>query len=638
MKEASPAGGPARKAGRPAGAPRVAALALSALGVVFGDIGTSPLYALRECFHGEHGVPVAPASVLGVLSLVFWALVVVVSVKYLGVVLRADNEGEGGVLALTALVTPRPKKPGAPRHLVVVLGLFGASLLYGDGMITPAISVLSAVEGLHVATPVFAPYVVPATVAVLSLLFLVQRHGTGRVGAVFGPVMALWFLAIGALGAAELLRRPDVLWALSPLQAAAFVRDHGPRSVLVLGAVFLVVTGAEALYADLGHFGRRPIRLGWFLVAFPCLLLNYLGQGALLLSDPAAVENPFFHLVPRWGLYPMVGLATAATVIASQAVISGAFSLTRQAVQLGYLPRVDVRHTSEEEAGQIYVPLVNAALFVACVALVVGFRSPSALAAAYGLAVTSTMVITTLLFWLVTRRLWGWGTLPALGLSALFLAADLAFLAGNAAKFLDGGWFPMAAGAAGYAVMSTWRGGREILAARLAGDTLPFDEFVKLMEEIPHSRAAGVAVYLTADPTRVPHAVLDNLRRNRVVHEQAILLSIVTAEVPRVREAEGVEVERLEKGIVRVVARHGFMQTPNVPAILRVCGSKGLPVDPASAIYFLARENLIPAPRRGMAMWREKLFAFLSRNAFGATRAFRIPPRQVVEIGIQVEL
>jgi KUP system potassium uptake protein len=617
---------------------RLARLSVAALGVVFGDIGTSPLYALRESFLESHGLSPVAGDVLGVRSLVFWSLVLAVSVKYLRVVLAADNQGEGGILALTALVGPSPRRPGERRHLVVILGLFGASLLYGDGMITPAISVLSAMEGLSVGTPGFRHWVVPATMAILAGLFLVQRHGTGRVGVVFGPLMGAWFLAIAVLGVAGIARAPGVLRAADPRHAIAFFGEHGLRGVTVLGAVFLVVTGAEALYADLGHFGRRPIRIAWSVLVFPSLVLNYFGQGALLLADPSAIENPFFHLVPRPFLYPMVALATVAAVIASQAVIAGSFSLTRQAVELGYFPRVEIRHTSAREAGQVYVPLVNTALFVASASLVVGFGASSRLAAAYGLAVTTTMLVTTLLIYVVMRRIWRWRRLTSLAVAGTFLVMDLAFLAGNAEKLFRGGWFPILVGVVGYVVLSTWRRGREILAERLRGHALSFEAFRERLEQIPHDRAPGVAVFLTADPETVPHTALDNLRHNRVVHERVLFLSIITDEVPRIPEGEGLTVEVLGSGFFRVVYRHGFMEAPAVPAILGMCASRGLEVDPSSVVYFVGRENLIPAPGRGMPLWRDKLFAFLARNAVGATRVFGIPPRQVIELGVQVEL
>ncbi len=624
----------------PAQGTRLRALVLAALGVVYGDIGTSPLYALRECFYGPHAVPPTTANVLGVLSLVTWSLILVISIKYLAVIMRADNQGEGGILALMALVSgpEHAERPASARAVTILLGLFGAALLYGDSMITPAISVLSAVEGLEVATPLFQPYVLPVTVAILVGLFAVQRRGTGAVGAMFGPVTLVWFACLAALGAASIARRPGVLAAVDPLHAVRFFLANGWQAFLVLGAVFLVVTGGEALYADMGHFGRRPIRWAWFTVVLPALLLNYFGQGALLLREPTRAANPFYHLAPAWGLYPLVVLATAATAIASQAVIAGAFSLTWQAVQLGFLPRVEVRHTSEDEIGQVYIPRINQILLAATVALVLGFRTSSALAAAYGVAVTTTMLITTLLAFLAMRRLWGW-SLPLAGAVTLgFLAIDAAFLGANLLKVVDGGWFPLVVGVAVTTLMTTWHAGRRLLAERIRERSMSFAELTERFETDRPSRVRGTAVYLSSHPEWIPPALRRLLRFLNVAHEQVIFLTILSERVPRVDPEKRLEVRPLGLGFFGVIARYGFVEKPNVPRLLSRCREQGLVIDPNVAVYVLGRETLIPSARRGMALWREKLFAVMARNAAGATEFYRIPPARVLEIGAQIEL
>ncbi|HXV37033.1 MAG TPA: potassium transporter Kup [Myxococcota bacterium] len=623
--------------GRPGGR-YLFTLSLAALGVVYGDIGTSPLYAIRECFYGAYGIPVDPANVLGVLSLIIWSLILVVSVKYLAFVVRADNRGEGGILALMALIVPGHEPARGATRRLVVLGLFGAALLYGDGMITPAISVLSAIEGLEVATPLFQPYVVPATLAILVALFCVQHRGTAKVGAVFGPITFVWFAALAALGVRAILGEPAVLHALNPVHAGLFFAHNGLRGALVLAAVFLVVTGTEALYADMGHFGRRPIRLVWFAVVLPALLLNYLGQGALLLVDPEAAHNPFYRLAPSWALYPLVALSTLATIIASQAMISGAFSLTRQAVQLGYSPRLAITHTSSEEEGQIYIAPINWLLMIACCGLVVGFGASTNLAAAYGMAVTTTMAITTVLFYVLARRRWHWHPLAAGGLAALFLAIDVAFLGANAVKIQNGGWFPLVVALAVFAVMSSWKRGREVLGRRLRDATLPLAQFLAGLAANPVPRVPGTAIFMTGDPESTPHALLHNFKHNRVVHERVVVLTVITAEVPAVSASERLGVESLGHGFWRVVARFGFMQDPNVPRALALAASPEFEFDPMRATYFLGREKLIAAGRSGMALWRERLFAFLSRNAEEATAFFRLPPNCVVELGAQIEL
>ncbi|HEX6748827.1 MAG TPA: KUP/HAK/KT family potassium transporter, partial [Longimicrobium sp.] len=543
-------------------------LAFAALGVVYGDIGTSPLYAMREAFRPESGIAATPANVLGILSLIFWALILVISVKYLGFVMQADNRGEGGMIALTALVVPRTPAAGGKAGILVLLGLFGASLLYGDSMITPAISVLSAVEGLEVATPFFSPYVVPITIVILVGLFLVQRHGTGGIGRVFGPVTLLWFLVLAALGTAEIARHPRVLEAFSPLHAVDFfVRNRG-AAFFVLGSVFLAVTGGEALYADMGHFGKRPIRMAWFALVLPSLVLNYFGQGAAIINDPSAAEHPFFLLAPGWATYPLVVLATASTVIASQAVISGAFSLTRQAVQLGYLPRVHIEHTSSREIGQIYIPGVNWLLMLACLGLVAGFRESSSLANAYGVAVTTDMVFTTLLFTAVARTRWHWPWWKAGGLAAAFLVVDLAFWGANLEKIPHGGWFPLAVAAVIFTLMTTWKKGRQILAGRMQASTLPLKLFLGDVERTKTTRVPGTAVFMYGSSDGTPPALLHNLIHNKVLHERVVLLTVEVLEIPVVDEEERVQVAAQGQGFYRMTVRYGFTEDPDIPAAL----------------------------------------------------------------------
>ena len=623
----------------------LAYLSLGALGVVYGDIGTSPLYALRESFHAEYGLAVTPANVMGILSLVFWALILVISIKYLVFVLRADNRGEGGILALTSLVTPvgADTEPGKAAHsrrfILILLGLFGTSLLYGDGMITPAISVLSAVEGLEVATPLFTPYIIPITIAIIVGLFAVQSRGTAGVGKVFGPITLLWFATLSALGISWIVRQPSVLTAVLPTHAFSFMRENELRGFLVLGSVFLVVTGGEALYADMGHFGKAPIRLAWFCVVLPALLLNYFGQGALLILHPAAVGNPFYRMVPPWGLYPVVVIATMATVIASQALISGAFSLAMQSVQLGYSPRLEIDHTSERERGQIYIPAINWALMVACISLVIGFRSSSNLAAAYGVAVTTTMVITTMLFYVVARELWKWSLTASLLLSGFFMVIDLAFWGANLVKIPHGGWFPLIIGAFVYTLMTTWKRGREILAQRLKVGELPFDVFTETILRNPPVRVPGTAIFMYSNPSTTPPALLHNLKHNKVLHERLVILTIRTEEIPHVPISERIHVDDLGHGFFRVGLTYGFMEDPNVPAALLLAKPYGLEFKVMDTTYFLGRENLIATSRRrGMAVWREKLFAWMSKNSRAATSFFRLPPNRVVELGAQIEL
>ncbi len=610
-------------------------LALGALGVVFGDIGTSPLYTMKECFHGLHAIALTDANVLGVLSLIFWALAAVVSFKYVAFILRADNRGEGGIFALLALL-PHGRSSGSA--VAVVAALFGAALLYGDGIITPAISVLSAVEGLGVATDAAEDFVVPITVVLLLGLFAFQHHGTGGIGKVFGPVMLLWFLSLAALGLINIAEHPGVLAALSPAHAFAFFRDNGWHGVLVLGSVVLAITGAEALYADLGHFGRRPIRTAWFALAFPALLLNYFGQGALLLDHPAWASNPFYAMVPRPLLYPMVALATAATIIASQALITGVFSLTSQAVQMGFLPRVHVIHTSGEAAGQIYIPTVNRFLMVACIALVLTFQHSSNLAAAYGIAVTANMGITSLLFFFVAVRTWKWSLAKALPLLALFLFFDLSFFGANLLKVADGGWFPLVIAAGLLVLMLTWRDGRAELRQHMKERALPQELFVEDVTRRNPTRVSGTAVFMSSAVGGTPVALLHHFKHNKVLHETIVFLAVRSEDRPYVERGERVEVEDLGAGFYRMVAHYGFMERPDVPEALRLAGAKGLVTDPAQASYFLGRETLLTTGNAPMQRWRKTLFALMSRNAEPASNWFGLPPGRVVELGMQIEL
>jgi KUP system potassium uptake protein len=616
----------------------LALLSLTALGVVYGDIGTSVLYALRESFLPAHGLAPTAANVVGVLSLVFWSLVLVISVKYLVFILRADNRGEGGILALTSLATSMTASRGSGRWFLLMLGFFGTALLYGDGMITPAISVLSAVEGLEVATPLFTPYVIPITITILVLLFVMQSHGTARVGRVFGPVMLLWFATIAVLGVSQIVRAPEILAAVNPLHGARFFARNGWHGYLVLGSVFLVVTGGEALYADMGHFGRRPIRWAWFAVALPALLINYFGQGALLLRDPSAVENPFFRMAPSWALYPVVAIATAATVIASQALISGAFSLTLQAVRLGVIPRVRIEHTSAREMGQIYIPGVNWLLMFACIGLVLGFGSSSALAAAYGVAVTTTMVITTVLFFVVARERWRWSLPLAAGVAGFFLLIDAAFWGATLIKIPHGGWFPLVVGAAFFTLFTTWRRGRILLAQAIESGLLPAELFLQDLARSPRTRVPATAVFMYGKSHATPPALLHNLKHNKVLHERVVFLSVETKEVPHLDAEERAYVEDLGQGFYRVRLCYGFMEGADVPQALAGLEPLGLAFKPMDTTYFLGRETIIPTPNVGLPDWRAKLFAVMTRNSQAATAFFNLPPNRVVELGAQIQL
>ena len=618
---------------------RLVSLALLALGIVYGDIGTSPLYALRECFYGSHPVPVTHANVLGVLSLIFWSLVIVVTLKYHVYVLRFDNRGEGGILALMGLVGLDKTRSAAVRGTLIVIGVFGAALLYGDGMITPAISVLSAIEGLEIATPFFKPYVIPITIIILIALFFFQKRGTAGVGAVFGPIMIVWFTTLAVLGISGIIRAPSVLFAINPLYAMRFFTANGLRGFLVLGAVFLVATGGEALYADLGHFGERAIQIDWFSIVGASLILQYFGQGALLLQNPAAAHNPFYLLAPKWALYPLVVLAAIATIIASQAIISGVFSLTRQAIQLGYLPRMQIIHTSSQEIGQVYMPAVNWSVMVATIALVIGFRSSSNLAGAYGVAVSMTMLITTILAFVVARDLLGWSAWTASAVTAAFLVADLSFLAANLFKIAEGGWFPLLIAAFVFTLMTTWRRGRQILNSRLLTGALSPASFVSSLRKHAPVRVPGTAVFMHRTSEVIPPALLHSLKHYKALHQQVFLLTILIEEVAHLSEKERLTVDDLGEGILCVTGRYGYMEDPDVPSLLRrAARERRLTIDPMDTTYFLGRETLIVTPRpSGMATWREKIFASMMRNAESAARFFRLPPNRVVELGAQIE-
>lgn len=616
------------------------ALSLAALGVVFGDIGTSPIYALRESLDPAHGVAATPENVLGVLSLIFWSLLLVITVKYLLLVMRADNHGEGGIIALTALVSPPSETPKGSRKLLVLIGLFGAALLYGDSMITPAISVLSAIEGLEVATPVFQPYVIPITVVILIGLFSVQRRGTAGIGAVFGPVMVVWFSILTLLGVGQLVQNPSVLVALSPHHAVAFFGRNGLIGLLVLGSVFLVVTGGEALYADMGHFGKKPIQRMFLIAVLPALMINYLGQGALVLRQPEALEHPFFLMAPGWALYPLVALTTIATVIASQAVITGAFSLTRQAIQLGYLPRLKIDHTSEEHIGQIYLPAVNWALMIACIGLVIGFQSSSRLASAYGVAVTTDMVFTTILFAVVARLRWKWSLTVVLSIAVGILTIDLAFWLGNLHKIPAGGWFPLVVAAGMFATMTTWKTGRRILRSRLKDRRVPTVMFVDDVRRNEPLRCDGTAVYMDSNPNGTPLALLHNLKHNKVLHSRVVFLTVQILEIPHVADEDSVEIEDLGMNIYRVIVNVGFAERPEVIEALKVALDRveGEPFAVIKTTFFLSRESLIATKKRGMMRWRKHVFSVMAKNAQSPTSYFRIPANRVVELGMQVEL
>ncbi|NBV24697.1 MAG: potassium transporter Kup [Proteobacteria bacterium] len=616
------------------------ALTLAALGVVYGDIGTSPLYAFKECFNPDspHAVKPTPDHVLGVLSLMFWSLVIIVSIKYLAFVMRADNKGEGGILALLSLAFPDRDKPNRWRAILIGCGVFGACLLYGDGMITPAISVLSAVEGLSEATKVFDPFIIPITVVILVGLFCIQRLGTGKVGALFGPVMVLWFAVLVVLGFRGIWIKPEVIAAINPWHGVQFLMTTGYQGFVVIGSVFLVVTGGEALYADMGHFGVRPIRIAWFAMVLPALFINYLGQGALVLADPTAAASPFYRLAPAWALIPLVVLSTAATVIASQALISGAYSMTMHAIQLGYLPRMVIRHTSSAERGQIYMPHVNWALMLACIGLVLGFRTSSNLAAAYGIAVTLTMIVTTMLFYFASRRLWNWSRARAGLLCGAILLVELSFFASNLIKVAHGGWFPLLIGAVIFSVMATWKTGRKLVWERMQNATLPRDLFFADIEANPPQRVPGTAIFMAGNPNGTPVALLHNLKHNKILHQRNILLTILTDEVPHVAAADRVQVEQLPCGFQRVVGHYGFMEEPNILQLLKDAPVTGGPIEIPKTTFFLSRETVLDTGKAKLSRWRKWLFAVLARNASTATSYFGLPANRVVELGMQVEI
>ncbi|MDZ4811467.1 MAG: potassium transporter Kup [Pseudomonadota bacterium] len=617
----------------------VAALAVAAVGVVFGDIGTSPLYTMKEAFGGPHAMPVTETNVLGVLSLAVWSMMLVVSLKYVMFIMRADNRGEGGIMALMALALRAVGDAGPWRRVVILLAVLGAALFYGDGVITPAMSILGAVEGLKVAAPNLERYVVPITVVIVIGLFSFQRSGTARVGAIFGPIMIVWFLVLGVLGVNQILETPSVLRALNPVYGYYFFAAHPWLSFLALGTVVLAITGAEAVYADMGHFGTRPIRLAWFWWVFPGLILNYFGQGALLLGDPSTARNPFFLLAPEWALYPMIALSAAAAIIASQAVISGAFSVTRQAVQLGFAPRMRILHTSDETVGQIYVPWVNRFLLISIILVVIGFQSSSNLAAAYGIAVTGTMLIDTLLALIVAVRLWHWSPWLAGIVGATFLTMDLAFFSANVIKIPHGGWFPLALGVVIFTLLTTWRKGRTLVMAQMKADGLALTPFIASISAHPPLRVPGTAVFMTANHESVPHALLHNLKHNKVMHERNVLLTVETLEVPVADKESRIAIEPLGNEFFIMKLRFGFTEEPNVPRVMEGCQSCGLPFEMMDTTFFLSRETLIPTSGHGgMPLWRDKIFAFMSRNAESATAYFQIPGNRLIELGTQVEI
>ena len=618
---------------------RLAVLSLTALGVVYGDIGTSPLYALRECFKEEYGITPTPANIIGVLSLILWSLILVVSIKYIVFILRADNRGEGGILALLALLLQQKRRSDdrKRRLALIALGLFGAALLYGDGVITPAISVLGAVEGLEVNTPALAPFVMWISMAIIFALFMVQRFGTARVGTAFGPIMLVWFVTIAWLGVRSIVAAPQVLASANPWHGIQFFETHGLAGFLTLGAVVLCVTGGEALYADMGHFGKRPIRIAWFVMVLPALLLNYFGQGALLLRTPAAASNPFYLLAPSAFQWPLLIIATLAAVVASQALISGAFSLTQQSVQLGYSPRMQIIHTSQHEAGQIYIPEINKALMVGCLLLVLGFKNSSALSAAYGIAVTGTMAITSILFAVVARSRWGWGLPHVIGLTAAFLLIDLSFLLANVVKIEHGGWVPIAMAIGVYLLMSTWKRGRILLNDIQSEHALPLDLFLAGIEKTPIPRVRGTAVFMTSTADGVPVVMMHHLKHNKMLHETVIILSVTTRGIPEVSADHGLSLEKLGHGFYRVVAAYGFMQSPDIPELLRRAAAQGVPVPAMDTSYYLGRERLVLTGKAKMSRWRKGIFALMSRNARSATEFFQIPPNRVVELGAQIE-
>jgi KUP system potassium uptake protein len=614
-------------------------LILGTIGIVYGDIGTSPLYTMKEVFSGSHSVPLIPDNILGVLSLVFWALIIVVSVKYVVFIMRADNQGEGGIMAMLALVQRATVDTPRAKFLLTILGIFGAALFYGDGMITPAISVLSAVEGLKVAAPSLETMIVPLSLVILVALFTLQSKGTASVGTLFSPIMVFWFITLALLGIISIIQSPRVLQALNPFYAISFFVANKVDGFLALGAVVLAVTGAEALYADMGHFGKYPIRLSWFLLVLPALLLNYFGQGALLLRDPQSVQNPFYLLAPTWAIYPMIFLATAATIIASQAVISGAFSVTRQAIQLGYLPRMEIRHTSSQEIGQIYIPFINWTLLLGIIILVLGFQSSSQLASAYGIAVTGTMVIDTILGFVVVQRLWRWNPLLITCGLIGFLTVDLAFFSANSFKIIHGGWFPLVIGLFVFTLLATWKKGRNLLRERLQAEAIVLEPFLANLDSDFLLRVPGTAVFLNSHTDMVPHALLHNLAHNKVLHERVIFLTVVMEEIPYVAVPNRIETNSLDKNFFRIIIHYGFKEEPSIPKALILWSTYSHhPFNMLETSFFLNRETLVPTSLEKMPLWQKKLFVWMSRNAQSAMRFFRIPTNRVIELGSQVEL
>jgi len=613
-------------------------LSLAALGVVFGDIGTSPLYAMKEAFAGNHPIPFSPDNVMGILSLFLWSLIIVVAVKYVSFIMRADNRGEGGIMALIALALQDAKGKPNQQKFIMVVGILGAAMFFGDGMVTPAISVISAVEGLEIAAPVLKPFVIPITLLVLFGLFAIQKRGTAAMGAMFGPVMLLWFSTLAVLGIYNLAQSPEILQAINPYFGIAFLFHNPAIALVAMGTVVLAVTGAEALYADMGHFGRKPIRLAWFGFVLPALMLNYFGQGALLLRDASAIHNPFYLSAPSWALYPLIALSTLAAVIASQSVISGAFSITRQAMQMGFLPRFEVQHTSDKQQGQIYLPGINWGLMVAVFGLVIGFRSSHNMAAAYGLAVTGDMVITSILAMWVAARVWRWGWPRAAALFSCFLVVEVTFLCASIEKIPDGGWFSLLVGVVVFTLMTTWKRGRELLAARLRADSFELKAFIDSLAYAPPERVAGVAVFMTSSLGGVPNALLHNLMHNKVLHDQVVILKVTVGDVPYVPEIDRVEVRKINEQFSQVLVQYGFKDQPDIPKALEHCASQGLPLNMMETSFFLGRETLIPRAHSSMAFWREKLFVAMYRNAGSATTFFKIPSNRVVELGAQVEL
>lgn len=613
-------------------------LSLAALGVVYGDIGTSPLYVMKTVFDPLRGLAVNEGNIIGIISLIFWALMIVVSLKYITLILRADNKGEGGIMALLSLASSSVAGRPQLRNILFLIGAFGAALFYGDGVITPAISVLSAVEGLEVATPLLKPYVLPLTLTVLIALFVLQQRGTGGIGVMFGPITLIWFGTLGIAGVANIGAAPEILAALNPVHAAAFCLNNGWLAFVAFGAVVLAVTGGEALYADMGHFGAKPIRLAWYACVLPALTLNYLGQGALLLSNPLAISNPFYLLFPPWALYPAVGLATVATVIASQAVISGVFSVTKQAIQLGFLPRMQIKYTSDRKIGQIYIPFVNWTLLIAVVMAVLGFGSSSSLASAYGFAVTATMVIETLLTFFVLRYAWNYSWVLCVFATGIFLTIDTIFFAATTLKLAQGGWFPLAIGVVIFTIMLTWHRGRRILFEHLRSAAIPLQPFLESLAADPPARVAGTSVFLTADPNGVPHALLHNLAHNQVLHERVVFLTVTYMETPRVPANQRVAVKQLIDNCFQITIRYGFKDQPNLPYALEMCEPYGLVFEPLKTSFFLSRDIVVPSPGAGMSLWRERLFATMARNASSAAEYFKLPANRVLELGARVEI